>query len=86
LRRSRRSYRIVKGADEPAPSAAAHLGVLLSVGARYVVFLNGAGSLCPDVPVGSVVLPSELMREEGTSYHFAPVSVVLRTSDACGRS
>ena len=68
-------------AVEPAPYAAAHLDVLMSVGARSVIFLNGAGSLRADVPVGSVVLPDELVREEGTSFHYAPADVVLRTSD-----
>src|SRR5262249_2363540 len=61
--------------------AAAHLDVLMSVGARCVLFLNGAGSLRLDVPVGSVVLPTELVREEGTSFHYAPPGVVLRTAD-----
>lgn len=68
-------------AREPAPYAAASLDVLMSVGARHVIFVNGAGSLRPDVPVGSVVLPGALVREEGTSYHYAPPDMVLHTSD-----
>lgn len=67
-------------APEPAPYAAAHLDVLMRTGARSVIFLNGAGSLRADLPVGSVVLPDELLREEGTSYHYVPAGVTLRTS------
>jgi uridine phosphorylase len=68
-------------APEPAPYAAADLEFLISAGAREIVFLNGAGSLEPDVSVGSLVLPGELVREEGTSFHYAPRDVVLRTDE-----
>lgn len=44
-----------------------------------MLFLNGTGSLRTDVPVGSVVLPKELVREEGISFHYAPPGVTLRT-------
>jgi uridine phosphorylase len=67
-------------APEPAPYAAADLEFLISAGAREIVFINGAGSLHTDVPVGSIVLPGELVREEGTSYHYAPPTVALCTS------
>jgi len=67
-------------APEPAPYAAADLEFLISAGAHEIVFLNGGGSLSPDVPVGSIILPGELIREEGTSFHYAPPEVVLRTN------
>ncbi len=66
-------------ASEPAPYAAADLEQVISVGAKTILFLNGTGSLSPDVPVGSVVLPGELIREEGTSFHYAPPDVSLCT-------
>lgn len=66
-------------APDPAPYAAANLEHLVSAGAKTILFLNGTGSLRPDVPVGSVVLPGELVREEGTSFHYAPSGVALRT-------
>ncbi len=68
-------------APEPAPYAATDLEFLISAGAREIVFVNGAGSLSPDVPVGSIILPGELIREEGTSFHYAPPDIVLRTND-----
>jgi uridine phosphorylase len=68
-------------APEPAPYAAADLEWLISAGARQVVFVNGSGSLRDDVPVGSIVLPGELIREEGTSFHYAPPGVQLQTSE-----
>lgn len=67
-------------APEPAPYAAADLEFLIGAGARQIVFVNGAGSLRSDLPVGSLVLPGELIREEGTSYHYVPPEVLLHTS------
>jgi uridine phosphorylase len=68
-------------APEPAPYAAADLEFLISAGARQIVFINGAGSLRPDVPIGTILLPGELIREEGTSFHYAPPEVVLHTNE-----
>ncbi len=67
-------------APEPAPYAAADLEFLISAGARQLLFLNGAGSLQPRIPAGGILLPDQLIREEGTSYHYAPPDVVLTTN------
>jgi hypothetical protein len=50
-------YVTVYRAPEPAPYAAADLEFLISAGAQQILFVNGAGSLRPDVPVGSILLP-----------------------------
>lgn len=71
----------VHRAPTPGPWAAQALEWLVSAGARQVLFVSAAGSLRADVPVGSVVLPDELVREEGTSHHYAPPSVTLKTSE-----
>jgi uridine phosphorylase/predicted ester cyclase len=68
-------------ASEPAPYAAADLELLIDAGARQIVFVNGTGSLRADLPVGSILLPQELHREEGTSFHYAPPDIRLRTSE-----
>jgi nucleoside phosphorylase len=68
-------------APEPAPYAAADLEFLISAGARQILFVNGAGSLRPDVPAGNILLPEELIREEGTSFHYAPPEVSLHTNE-----
>jgi uridine phosphorylase len=49
------------------------------------VFVNGAGSLRADLPVGSILLPEELLREEGTSFHYAPPEVILHTNQELNR-
>lgn len=68
-------------APEPAPYAAADLEFLISAGARQILFVNGTGSLRPDLPVGSILLPEELIREEGTSFHYVPPEIVLCTNE-----
>jgi uridine phosphorylase len=75
----------VSRAPEPAPYAAADLEFLISAGARQIVFLNGAGSLRADLPVGSLLLPDRLLREEGTSFHYCPADVELCTNEALNR-
>ena len=79
-------YRLANGravsvcrAPEPAPYCAADLDFLLASGASQVLFLNGSGSLDPGLPAGSLVTPVELVREEGTSYHYVPANVALET-------
>lgn len=67
-------------APEPGPWAAALLEELIASGGRQFLLMNRTGSLRATVPVGSLVLPDELVREEGTSYHYAPPDVRLTTS------
>lgn len=55
-----------------APATVAMLEELIAVGARLVVGLGLAGSLQPYAPVGSLLLPAECIREEGTSLHYLP--------------
>lgn len=66
-------------ACEPAPYAAADLEHLISAGAKQIIFINGSGSLREDKSIGSILLPDELVREEGTSFHYVPASITLRT-------
>jgi uridine phosphorylase len=72
-------------APESAPYAAADLEFLISAGAQQIVFVNGAGSLRADVPVGSVLLPEGLLREEGTSFHYVPPGAKLCTNEKLNR-
>lgn len=53
-----------------APGTVAELEDLVAAGARRIIGLGMAGSLQPEAPVGSVLLPTECIREEGTSAHY----------------
>ena len=41
-------------------------------GARLVLGLTSAGRVSPNLPVPSVVIATEAIRDEGTSYHYLP--------------
>lgn len=43
-------------------------------GARVVLGLTSAGRVCATLPVPSLVVPSEAIRDEGTSYHYLAAS------------
>jgi uridine phosphorylase len=43
---------------------------LIACGARTFIGLGWAGSLQPDIPIGSFVIPTSSIREEGTSFHY----------------
>jgi len=52
--------------------ATATLEELIACGTRQFLVLGMAGSLRPELPVGSLVIPTRAVREEGTSYHYLP--------------
>ena len=60
-----------------APLAAGWLEELIALGARRFVVAGGAGALVPDLALGHVVVPDAALRDEGTSYHYAPASRVI---------
>ena len=57
-----------------APLAAGFLEEAIAYGVRKVVACGGCGTLSPDVGAGDIVLPSSAVRDEGTSFHYAPPS------------
>jgi uridine phosphorylase len=57
-----------------APSTATWVEELIALGARQVIGIGIAGSLREDLPVGSLVVCTKALRDEGTSYHYVPPS------------
>lgn len=55
-----------------APLAGAFLEEAISHGGTMFVAVGTAGGLTPELTIGHVVLPIWALREEGTSYHYAP--------------
>jgi uridine phosphorylase len=55
-----------------APATVMTCEELIACGAKKLIVLGAAGSLQPDLPAASVVLPTTAIREEGTSHHYAP--------------
>ncbi len=63
-----------------APAVVLLLEPLIAAGVRRVIFLGIAGSLRPEAPIGTIVLPEWAIREEGTSHHYLPASILPRAS------
>lgn len=57
-----------------APGAAIALETLAAGGVERVIGVGTAGALTDDVEPGDVVVCSKALRDEGTSYHYAPAA------------
>lgn len=55
---------------------------LIACGARTFIGLGWTGSLQPDVPIGSFVIPTSSIREEGTSFHYVDAAHALSPDKA----
>src|SRR4051794_19982107 len=55
-----------------APAATITVELLIAFGARAVVMAGKAGSPTPAAPIGSIIVPTGALREEGVSYHYLP--------------
>ena len=60
-----------------APAAVAVLEELVALGVRDIIVVGTAGSLQPGLPIGSYIVPTGAIREEGTSFHYAPAATEL---------
>lgn len=60
-----------------APLAVAYAEELIAMGVRRVIACGGAGALVPELAVGSAVVVDSAVRDEGTSYHYAPAGGVI---------
>jgi len=53
-----------------ASAAAASLEDLIEAGAKNILFVSYARPIDEEVKVGSIILPSRAVRDEGTSFHY----------------
>jgi len=64
-----------------APQAAGHLEELTAYGCRKYIACGGCGVLQNDIAVGHLIIPVSAVRDEGTSYHYAPPSREMHMSE-----
>lgn len=55
-----------------APWAAGHLEELTAYGCKKYIACGGCGVLQKQIAVGQLIIPESAVRDEGTSYHYAP--------------
>lgn len=65
-----------------APAAVMHLEEWAAAGVRTLLVIGAAGTLQSTAPIGSVVLPEQAIREEGTSYHYLAADRPARAAPA----
>ena len=51
---------------------------LASFGMKQALFVGYCGSLQPGVRAGDIIVPTEAVREEGTSFHYLPPDISAR--------
>ena len=51
---------------------------LASFGMKRALFMGYCGSLQPGVRAGDIIVPTEAIREEGTSFHYLPPGVAAQ--------
>jgi len=60
-----------------APAAVTAFEVLVALGATNIIGCGGAGIIRPGFDVGHVIVPTGAVRDEGTSYHYAPADAAV---------
>jgi uridine phosphorylase len=71
---------IVIGRSAKGSYAAGGLDEMIALGARYIVFLGGSGTIAPEVEVDDLFVPTKALRDEGVSFHYIPPSRYAFTS------
>jgi len=67
---------IVAMANVGAPAAAALFEVLIAIGCTDFLAIGSSGGLVPELPPGTIVVPTTTIRDEGVSYHYAPADTI----------
>jgi uridine phosphorylase len=65
-----------------APLSAAVLETVIAMGCTKFVAVGSSGGLVTGATPGTVVVPVEAIRDEGTSYHYLPPEKAAKPSDA----
>lgn len=63
-----------------APATVTVMEEMIACGAHVFIGLGLAGGLQPEAPVGTFVIPTSCIREEGTSMHYVRSDVVIEPS------
>jgi uridine phosphorylase len=64
-----------------APGTVMLMEEMIACGARIFLGLGWAGSLQPFAPVGSLLIPTTCIREEGTSSHYLEDETIVTADD-----
>ena len=71
-------YRTIMG----APTTIAMMEEIHSRGVNKFIFFGSCGQLTNNLKKGALIIPTEAYRDEGTSYHYMPVSDFIEVPTA----
>lgn len=71
-------YRTLMG----GPTTAAMMEELHTRGVNKFIFFGSCGQLVSNIRKGAFIIPEEAYRDEGTSYHYIPVSDFIKIKTA----
>jgi purine-nucleoside phosphorylase len=63
-----------------APMAGAILEQIIALGVERIVVCGGAGVL-DAIPLGNILIPTQAIRDEGTSYHYIEASQIAKPDE-----
>lgn len=63
-----------------APTCVAILEDVIALGAKKIVLFGTCGILDENIEETSIIIPTSALRDEGTSYHYAPASREIETN------
>ena len=69
-----------------APAAVTVLEELIALGVKRIIVVGTGGSLQPALPIGSLAIATGAIREDGTSFHYAPAGVEVAPDAALSRA
>jgi uridine phosphorylase len=64
-----------------APLSAGFLEEVIEAGCRTILACGGCGALDADLALGHVVIVASALRDEGTSFHYAPPSRTIQADE-----
>ena len=69
-----------------APAAVTVLEELIALGVKRIIVVGTGGSLQPALPIGSLAIATGAIREDGTSFHYAPAGVEVAPDAGLSRA
>lgn len=77
---------VVLATSSKGSYAAGGLDELIALGARRIILLNVGAGIAHDLPVGTLVVATSALRDDGTSMHYQPASRYNEPSPELTRS
>ena len=79
----RRKFSLLRGESDialidktlTAPIAVGMLEIIIAIGCEKLFIFGLCGAISPDLRIGDVIIPSEVLREEGVSHHYTPFGI-----------